>query len=54
MKREINPEHVVEMLQRRGYILFPEGSDDILYGLDRPLPSATSFTHYPASLENLP
>jgi len=47
-KREINPDHVIELLQRRGFIL-RTGLEDIVYGMAHTL--ALSASHYPASLE---
>eukprot|EP00026_Physarum_polycephalum_P004268 Phypoly_transcript_04285.p1 GENE.Phypoly_transcript_04285~~Phypoly_transcript_04285.p1 ORF type:complete len:257 (+),score=22.49 Phypoly_transcript_04285:93-773(+) len=51
MKREVSPDHVVELLVRRGLIRV-EGTEDILYGLEHtPFPATH---HYAASfLENL-
>jgi len=54
MKKEINPEHVVEMLLRRGFISRTGVADEIIYGLaQHPLLPSPSPTHYAATYSEL-
>jgi len=53
-KREISPDHVIELLRRRGFIYYGSSAEEVVYGLTQPITPSTPTPHYSPSYLDCP